>query len=437
LIFSILDIGIAILFAVLLFAGLLFFKTLKKDNTVSSFFVPAFLIKVIGAVFFIILYINVYGGLMDSERFFNGSTYIFDLMAKYPGNFWDILLADSTYYSNYLGSTQVYILGKGEDLLFVKLLTILSILSFKNYLLVALLMMVFNFLTSWFLFKTLVKRYSHRKFIWVLFTSVFLLPSVFFWSGALLKDSLVLSLFFLLITLILRLNLQNWKVLRFVWIGLLIFFLLKFKAYVVISFIPAVIVWMSLSIRNRIQNKFARGLIVPMVLILGIAALFPILQFLGNETERYKLDELESRVKGFHTWHTSKGGSNYSLGQVEYTAAGALKKAPVAISITLFRPFPWEVKNGMMLIGAVEGFLFLCLFVYLVFIKIRFFTWIKTLYDDPFLLASLIFVLVFAFAVGFTSYNYGALFRYKIQCMPFFFLILTIPYIEKKLAKSV
>jgi hypothetical protein len=226
-------------------------------------------------------------------------------------------------------------------------------------------------------------------------------------------------------------------VIRIVWIGVLILVLLKFKAYVVISFIPAAIVWMSLSLRYRIKNKLARGLIVPIVLILGVVALFPILQFLGNETERYKVEQMESRVKGFHTWHTSKGGSNYTLGEVEYTITGALKKAPQAVSITLFRPFPWEVKNVMMLIGAIEGFLFLCLFIYFVFIKTRFFTWMKTLYQDPFLLSSLVFVIVFAFAVGFTSYNYGALFRYKIQCMPFFFLILTIPYLKKKLSKGV
>ena len=45
---------------------------------------------------------------------------------------------------------------------------------------------------------------------------------------------------------------------------------------------------------------------------------------------------------------------------------------------------------------------------------------------DPNLMFFLIFSLIFAFAVGITSYNFGALSRYKIPCLPFYGAFLMI-----------
>ena len=126
------------------------------------------------------------------------------------------------------------------------------------------------------------------------------------------------------------------------------------------------------------------------------------------------------------------GLSSYDLGEIDYSLQGVLKKAPEAISVTLIRPFPNEIKNAMMVLGAVESLIFVFLILYFVFIKMRFFGWTKVLFKDPFLISSFVFVLIFAFVVGFTSYNYGALFRYKIPCMCFYFLIVVLPYYLNK-----
>ena len=39
---------------------------------------------------------------------------------------------------------------------------------------------------------------------------------------------------------------------------------------------------------------------------------------------------------------------------------------------------------------------------------------------DPNLVFCLVFSIIFAFAVGISSYNFGALSRYKIPCLPFY-----------------
>ena len=56
----------------------------------------------------------------------------------------------------------------------------------------------------------------------------------------------------------------------------------------------------------------------------------------------------------------------------------------------------------------------------------------KQVRREPFLMFCMVFTLVFAFAVGFTSYNFGALVRYKIPCLPTFGLVLAVVWSRKK-----
>jgi hypothetical protein len=57
---------------------------------------------------------------------------------------------------------------------------------------------------------------------------------------------------------------------------------------------------------------------------------------------------------------------------------------------------------------------------------------------DPNLSFSLAFSIIFAFAVGISSYNFGALSRYKIPCLPFYAASLIILYynVQTRTGKS-
>ena len=58
--------------------------------------------------------------------------------------------------------------------------------------------------------------------------------------------------------------------------------------------------------------------------------------------------------------------------------------------------------------------------------KAGFIRFLKIILTNPEVQFCLIFSLIFAFAVGFTSYNFGTLARYKIPLMPFYFIALFI-----------
>jgi hypothetical protein len=119
---------------------------------------------------------------------------------------------------------------------------------------------------------------------------------------------------------------------------------------------------------------------------------------------------------------TVDGGSNYSLGGGEGSLVGQLSVAPLGALSALFRPLPFEVRNAVMAISAMETSLLLV------------WTW-RSLATTDFgrlrqwtmgsgvAMGMLAFVLVCAVAVGISSTNLGTLSRYRVPLVPFAFLL--------------
>ena len=79
----------------------------------------------------------------------------------------------------------------------------------------------------------------------------------------------------------------------------------------------------------------------------------------------------------------------------------------------------------VMLLSAFESLAFLFLTIRLL-IKVGPFRLYLLATSNPVITFALVFSLIFAFGVGFTSYNFGALVRYKIPCMPFYLIALQL-----------
>jgi hypothetical protein len=88
-------------------------------------------------------------------------------------------------------------------------------------------------------------------------------------------------------------------------------------------------------------------------------------------------------------------------------------------------------------LSAIEAVVFLSLTLF-VFFKNGVIEFFRRVFSDPNLTFLLIFSLIFAFAVGISSGNFGALSRYKIPCMPFYgaFLMILINYEKLKRGKQ-
>jgi hypothetical protein len=149
---------------------------------------------------------------------------------------------------------------------------------------------------------------------------------------------------------------------------------------------------------DNIKIKIVKYILIPVYLFISVFfGYFGILNLIEN-SDKYKLSGIESKVKGFHSWHATQGGSVYNLGEIEFTVTGIVKKIFPAINVTYFRLYLWEVKNLVMLLSSIESLMFFILFIRLIFFKTKY---IKLLFNDKFIFSLLIYCLILGFVVGF------------------------------------
>jgi hypothetical protein len=167
-----------------------------------------------------------------------------------------------------------------------------------------------------------------------------------------------------------------------------------------------------------------------MPVILGIAAVggYIFITKVGATNSHWSVDQIQDRARDMQWWHTrvkelygaeGGGGSFYSIGNGQFTLSNILISFPQAVVVSLFRPFLWEVSSPVMLLASIEGLVMFVFTMKLIF-KVGFKRIFKYSKDQPLIFFSLFFSIIFGFAVGFTSFNFGALVRYKIPLMPFY-----------------
>lgn len=201
------------------------------------------------------------------------------------------------------------------------------------------------------------------------------------------------------------------------------------KAYVLISLLPAVALWRTLYLKDKISNSFLRALALPVVGAAAVIAIVFTLDFLAQYNTKYTVDSFVSTAQSMQGWHYVEGkntsdqdgrGSSYTLGEYDGTSwRGVLEIFPAAVNVTFFRPYLWEVKNAGMLAQSIESGIFF-IFTLIVILRAGPIRVYRIITNDSFLLMCVVFAIFFGFAVGFSSYNFGALSRYKIPAIPFF-----------------
>lgn len=195
---------------------------------------------------------------------------------------------------------------------------------------------------------------------------------------------------------------------------------------------PALAIWLLTTYSVKIQSAGLRFLAKIAFLIISAVAFLIFIRVFASSLERYSLDNIAATAESTRQWlayQSGDEGSGYDLGEFDPSIMGMLVKFPQAVVVTLFRPFPWEAKKVIVFLSALEALFF----VYLTFKAFQKRGIPKTLsliFKDPNLLFCLTFSLIFAFAVGISTYNFGALSRYKIPCLPFYasFLLIVINY---------
>jgi hypothetical protein len=257
---------------------------------------------------------------------------------------------------------------------------------------------------------------------------------VVFWGSGVLKDSIAFGCLGWLTYSSYRLFFHGRKKWRYVFMfAISAYLILQIKPYILFCFGPALLLWFFLFYQKKIRNQFARLVLAPVVICICLLIGYLLVIQLGNAYQQFSLQNILITVDNYHLWHTflaeNAGASGYDLGVNGHDWKDILKALPGAVNVTLFRPYLWEAGSLVIFIAAIES-LALLLFTIFMLIRIGLRAVFLAILKNPTVCFCLFFALTFAFSVGFTSYNFGALVRYKIPCIPFFLIALFIIYDE-------
>jgi hypothetical protein len=200
--------------------------------------------------------------------------------------------------------------------------------------------------------------------------------------------------------------------------------ILMIKPYILLCAIPGLMILVLFSTLKKVDLPVLKALATPFLGFVVFVAGYFLIDSLKEQMGKYAVDNLTNTLSAFQTWHYAEGelygATVYTLGDMsDLSTFGLIKKIPLAVNVALFRPYIWESRKPMIFLSALESFWFLIITLQ-TFRTIGIIGFFRTLRNDPFILFCFVFAFIFSFAVGLSSYNFGALVRYKIPCMPFY-----------------
>ena len=424
--FSIIDIAFSILFLVLLF---IYMNSKKKEYLeldYNSYYTTNIYFKLILSLAYALYYIVIVDG-GDTLAYWDGGLKMNNMFFKDPYWFFHELIFEPNLELMYLhfdmetGWPPQWIYKEPESWFISKIMTLLTFVTFKSYLVATFLLAYLSSTAMWKLFELVYSfNLNSNKNIAL---AVILIPSVSFWCTGVNKDTVVLYCAIMLIYHAFQiLSLEKKTSLKnYLWSGFYIFMLMSIRDFMVSTIGFALIFTYSARLANKYREiKFTFYTIRVLSFIIGI--LFFVLQ--GDKiTNNEKLEEAAIIQKDFNT-NDTYDGKHYDIGVSDYSATGMLQAFPSAVIAGFYRPFLWESLQLTLILNGLEG----TFFIYLTF---QFFRRnslrkINVIRKHEFFIFAFFFVLLLGYMAGATSGLLGVLVRFKAPLLPFLVLLLTI-----------
>lgn len=408
-------------------------KSRQPGKEYYKYFLPALFCKIIGGISLCLIYTYYYTEGGDATNYYNTTCTAINLLVNGKFSlFFELIHAspDAVAEVDAIGDYGYVYFSPYDKYAFltVRLTLPFCLLAFKSFVATTILLASVSFIGMWKLYEVFVAHFPllHKGFA----IAIFFVPSVFFWGSGIIKDTYTLSatgLYTYGVYQFLILKNRKFKYIAMLTgCALIIIFI---KPYIFFALAPGSIVWNYFHKLKQIKNPLLRVMSLPIILFFAACIIVLGLRFFGSYLGEYSLDNI--LVKAVKTQQdlvrTQYGSNSYNIGEFDPTVAGISSKIPAAINMALFRPYIWDARNPVMFISGLEN-LFMLGFSLFILIRVKFTVLIRSLFSDPLLIFSFLFALFFAFSVGLTTANYGALVRLKIPCIPFYLCSLFILY---------
>lgn len=405
-----------------------------RTKSYYRFLIPGLFCKILGGIGLCFVYTLYYkeGGdvtnyYLSTRTYVNALlhfdfTMFFQMIDYRHNNIWDVLANNDRYGYFLFVPTDYYAL-------FTVVITIpFCLLGCKSFIATTILLATFSFFGLWKLYQVFVDNFP--TITRQLAIAIFFVPSVFFWGSGILKDSYTLTAVGFYIYGFYKFQILKQRRLKYLLMVVLsVVAFLSIKPYYFFALLPGSLIWMFFQRLMRIKSQVLRVMAIPFLLVLAGGAVLVGLKVFGQYLGEYSLDLI--LLKAVKTQQDlireAYGTNSYNIGLFEPTIPGILSKLPAALNLALFRPYIWDARNPVMLLSGIEN-LFMLVFSLTILLRVKIGTLVRSLFSNPLLVFSFLFAIFFAFSVGLTTANYGALARLKIPCIPFYLCSLFILY---------
>jgi hypothetical protein len=420
------DITSAIIWLIIVMLLTGFQRSRMKPQSVNRFFQIQVYFHIGMALFFAIFYLFYYGG-GDTVAYWDGGVALHNLFLDSPvaclSEMWNApdIFKISKNFNSITGYPPSWIYKEPESYFICKIIFPVSLITFRSYLAATIIIGYCTSLATWKFFCAVKSLGIHNE-KWLVFGLLFL-PSVAFWCSGISKDTFVYIAVCILVRQFLLIYKDNGsnKFTHFLWIVITLFLILQSRVYVLVALIPSFFVSISIWLNNRAKTNNLKKFAIHIFFYgLGIGV---IILFIKFKTFDNIIEEIVIIQKDFN-FNTTYGTNRYDLNITDYSTMGIIQTIPAALLAALYRPFPWESFNALLIMNGIENF-------FLLFLSVKFLTkgfWLKMqlINKTPILTFSFIFVLIMGFSVGFSSGLFGVLVRFKAIILPFFIILLTI-----------
>lgn len=200
---------------------------------------------------------------------------------------------------------------------------------------------------------------------------------------------------------------------------LFLVFVFKIKSYVGIAILPifAVGIFCYFFSFKRVIMVFIAATVFAFVIGFSVQEIIPSI----NPTKA-----INEKIFGFkEVMHAAHPSSGYDIGANEHMSTGdIITLMPKAIYLCLCRPYLWEANNPFSFLVVGENLLFWLLLMVAIFTAIYYRKSDLLNHQQVYLLlGSISSVFILYFIIGITSFNFGALVRYKTPGLVFLFSI--------------
>jgi hypothetical protein len=407
----------------------------------------AVLLKLAMSILYCLIFLLYYGD-GDTLRYYAESSLLHRFVADNPGLILEVLGLDGRTYYNYFTAHGVQLptmleYYNTQQVTIIKCAMIFSVIGLNSAFVMAMLFGTVSTIGSVFIFRCF-QRLLHGPARVLMFKLLFFLPTLLFWSNGISKDALTYGFMCIFCAIVIE-SLFDRTLPR---VPKLLLMLISFwlcyniKPYIALVTLLALGVYAALSMVAVIRSKALRLLVFTGLGFAAVAVLFVFQERITSSANSLVIEEALNSTEALRQHlldDSGESGSGFDLGKVDPSIQGILRIAPRAICATVFRPFLWEARKPIVLASALENF-WLLAFVCILTLRLGLLRFVILILGKPIYIASLAYIVIFGLLVGITTSNFGALVRYKIPLLPWFFLLVCIAQEavhRKKLVKQV